>query len=539
MTISAESLFDSPGGSGRRLRQSATSVLDALARWPAGGGGPCPSAEPEELARRIGAIDPCPDDPADLEEVLDLLGPLVLANAVDTTHPSCAAHLHSPTLLTAAATELAIGATNQSLDSYDQAPAATLVEDHLVRWLASAMGLPATASGVLTAGGTASNLLGLVLARDHAAARTPGRAKWSVQADGLPVEARSWRVLCSAAAHFSVRQAAAVAGLGEQAVVAVGTDDHGRMSTAALDRALAHLDDEGLRAIAVVGTAGTTDLGAIDPLDELADRAARAGAWFHVDAAVGSAFALSDRLRPLLRGLGRAQSVTADLHKLWWQPIGASVLLVSDAAAFEVLRRHSDYLNRAEDEEDGTLNLVTRSLDTSRRFDALKVLVSLRCTGRLQMAAMVEHVVDLAAAAAQSVREHPRLELLAPPSTVTVVFRWAGEADEPDEPGDTPVIGPLDCDRPNLVQPDIVQPDLGSDLDRLNTAVQRQLFAQGQAVVGRTRHRGRVALKLTFVNPRTTPDDVADLLAAIDGCAVALTHRERARPEHATSGGTR
>jgi L-2,4-diaminobutyrate decarboxylase len=180
--------------------------------------------------------------------------------------------------------------------------------------------------------------------------------------------------------------------------------------------------------------------------------------------------------------------VVVDLHKLWWQPIGASALLVRDPAAFEQIRHPSDYLDRSEDDDEGVLNLVGRSLDTSRRFDALKVLVSLRSTGRRQMAAMVEHVVATTAAAARVIDAHPELELLSPAATVTVLFRWR----------------PADAELTREV------------LDRANTAIQRKLFATGQAVIGRTRTRtGEVALKLTVVNPRTTPDDLAELARTV------------------------
>nr|WP_281386645.1 pyridoxal-dependent decarboxylase [Jiangella mangrovi] len=440
-----------------------------------------------------------PDDGEPLGEVLADVGRTVLAHGARVTDPWCAAHLHPPTLLTAAATELAIAATNQSMDSYDQAPMATYVEDRLIGRLNELIGLPfATASGVLTSGGTASNLLGLLLARDHAA----GGANLS----GLPAGAGRWRILASAGAHVSVRQAAAVLGLGRGAVVAVTTDDDGRMDVAALDRTLDQLAQTGGAPIAVVGTAGTTDTGAVDPLNALADRAAAAGAWFHVDAAVGSALVLSDRLRPLVAGLERADSITADLHKLWWQPIGASALLVRDGSTLGSVREPADYLNRTED--DDVLNLVDRSLDTSRRFDALKILVSLRATGRRRMAGLVEHLVDLAAKAGEAARRVPGLEVLAPPQTVTVLFR---------------------C------RPDGVDEAL---LDRLNTQVQRRLLASGRAVVGRTRYRGRVVLKITFTNPMTTHDDVAGLLAAIAAEASAGIE-EAAKEAHAAPTATR
>jgi L-2,4-diaminobutyrate decarboxylase len=476
-----------------RLREAAGAVVDALERW-AVRPGPCSDIAPDDLRALVRGLDPCPDDPVPLEQVLDEVGERVLAHGARPWDPACAAHLHSPTLLTAAATELAIGATNQSMDSYDQAPAATLVEDHLVEWLAGVLGLPDGSSGVLTAGGTASNLLGLTLARERA-----GPPGWSVAADGLPAGAGNWRIVTSAAAHFSVEQAAALLGLGRRAVVPVAVDGRGRMAADALDIALDRIDGDGHTTIAVVGTAGTTDTGAIDPLDALAERAAARQAWFHVDAAVGGALCLSDRLRPLVAGLERADSITTDLHKLWFQPIGASALLVRDPGVLDGLHRHSDYLDRADDEDTGVLNLVRRSLDTSRRFDALKVLVSLRATGGRRMAALVEQLVATAAATADVVDRHPDLELLAAPSTVTVLFRWH------------PAAGPaarLD----------------GAALDAANTAIQRRLFAEGRAVLGRTRWDGGVALKFTLVNPRTTVDDLARLadLVAAEGQAGML-----------------
>ncbi len=491
----SEGLFLGDNDGVRRLREVAGLVVDVVEQF-VNGAGPRSDIDAAALGDLVRSLDPCPPDGVAAEQVLDEVGERVLAHGIRPWDPWTVAHLHSPTLVTAAAAELAIGVTNQSMDSYDQAPAATLVEDHLVGWLAATLGMPDGASGVLTAGGTASNLLGLLLARDHAA-DGDGDGPGSVGDAGLPEDAHRWRIVTSAEAHFSVDQAAAVLGLGRKAVVTVPTDARGRLVVDALDATLAQLATDGLRTIALVGTAGTTDQGAVDPLAEMADRAAAHDAWFHVDAAVGAGLALSDRLRPLVDGLGRADSVTADLHKLWWQPIGASALLVRDPGAFDVMRRPSDYLDRTDDDELGVLNLVRRSLDTSRRFDALKVLVSLRSTGRRTLAALVEHLVDTTHAAAGLIAAHDGLELLAEPNTVTVLFRW----------------------HPSAAGRRIAE----VALDAGNTAVQRSLFDRGRAVLGRTRHQGRIALKLTLVNPRATVDDVARLadLVAAEGAAWA------------------
>ncbi len=459
------------------LRTAVTVVLDALSETRPDAHGSWTGTDPVSLASTIAQIDPCPDEGLGLADAIGDLAPTVIANSIWTDAPTTAAHLHCPSLLSAAATELVIATLNQSLDSFDQSPAGTLVEDHLVRWTGQLLGLGTARSGVLTAGGTASNLLGLTLAR----ARFAQRNGHDVSRHGLPPGADRWRILSSNHAHFSVQQAAALLGLGHRSVIAIASDLDGRMDLDDLDRQLAELTHQDLRPFALVGTAGTTDLGSIDPLDDLARRATAHGLWFHVDAAVGSGFALSDRLRPRLAGIELADSVTADYHKLWWQPLAASALLVGDAASFDLVRTNHPYLNRADDEALGVLNLVGRSLDTSRRFDALKVLVSLRAEGRLALGAMVDHVVDLATEVGRLVAATPNLALAAAPQSVTCVFRFV-------------------ADDPNV------------DLDALNTDIQRRLFGSGRATVGRTLLDGRTWLKITCIDPNRTVADVVQLL---------------------------
>jgi glutamate/tyrosine decarboxylase-like PLP-dependent enzyme len=447
------------------LRDAATTVVDALTRSLALPG-PRSALSPAQLAEAVEAIDPCPEEGAPLDRVLDDLAP-VLDGSLRLGDPRTVAHLHPAPLISAAAAELAIGVTNQSMDAFDASPAATFVEDALVGWLAREHGLGAQGSGVMTMGGTASNLLGLLLARD--------RAGEDVRSHGLPPN--RWRIVASAASHDSIRRSAALLGLGTEAVIGVETDATGAMSLEAFDAAT-----EGEHVIAVVGTAGTTDLGAIDPLDALADRAQAHGAWFHVDAAVGSGLVLSRSQRPRLKGIERADSVTADLHKLWWQPFSASALLVPDVEILKAVHHASDYLNRPEDEAEGQLNLVGRSLDTSRRFDALKVLIALRATGRRRLGEMIDQVLALAQYAGAAIERRPELELLTPPSTVMVAFRHAGD-------------------------------------DATNIRIHRDLFNSGRAVIGRTRVKGRVSLKLTLLNPHTTERDIDGLLDAIVSAA--------------------
>nr|WP_263107884.1 pyridoxal-dependent decarboxylase [Kitasatospora sp. DSM 101779] len=458
------------------MRPLLDEVLAALAAGADDRGGPIPAGHPEEIAGLVRDALAAPPGP----DALARLTRLLAGYAADPADPACAAHLHCPPLAVAAAADLAVSALNPSQDSWDQAPAATALETALLAELAALAGLPATATGVLTSGGSESNLMGLMLARDRA---LPG-----AELHGLPAGTRP-RILASAAAHFSVQRAAAVLGLGEQAVRTVPVDRTLRMDGRALAEALAETVRRGGTPIAVVATAGTTDTGAIDPLHRAADLAAQYGAWLHVDAAYGGGALLSDRLAPLLDGIGRADSLSLDWHKLGWQPAAAGVFLVRRADSYAPLARRAVYLNPADDEEAGYPSLLGLSLRTTRRPDAFKLAVTLAVLGRAGLGALVDACHRLAHHAAGAVAAEPDLELHCPPVLTTVVFRY----------------------RPRSADP--------ARIDRLNAELRRDLLRAGRAVVGRTElpgdGPGRVRLKLTLLNPHAAPADLDAVLAAV------------------------
>ncbi|QXE39194.1 aspartate aminotransferase family protein [Streptomyces sp. GMY02] len=406
----------------------------------------------------------------------------------------------------------------------------------------------------MTSGGTESNLMGLMLARDQVLGAALGRPVELTGLAGLAAQTAQApnpqashasaprprpphaqapnpqalnpqapqaltphpqaphpptpRILASASAHFSVQRAAALLGLGEDAVLSVPVDHHLRMDPAALAAALDACVHRGELPIAVVATAGTTDTGAIDPLRACAALAARHGAWLHVDAAYGGGALLSDRLAPLLDGLGLADSVSLDWHKLGWQPAAAGVFLVRKAETYASLARRAAYLNPADDEEAGYPSLLGLSLRTTRRADAFKIAVTLRTLGREGLGRLVDACHDLALAGARVVRDHPRLDLYAEPVLTAFLFRYL-----PTGPGPGPGPGPKpDHDPDPALDPD---PDPFRS-DEINAALRRRLLREGRAVVGRTElpgtGPGRVRLKLTLLNPHTTPAEVERLL---------------------------
>lgn len=450
---------------------------------------PYSGRSPESLADQL--REPViPETGVGLQETIERVATTVLSNSVDTSNGRCAAHLQCPPIIPGLAAEVMLTATNQSLDSFDQAPAATVLEQRVIDALCDLFGLPSSADGIFTSGGTQSNFQALLLARDRYCRREFDR---DVQVDGLPSEAESLRVLCSEAAHFTGKQAAHHLGLGESAAVTVPVDTARRMDPDALDATVADLESRGCEPFAVLGTAGTTDFGSFDPLGELADRAKENGLWFHVDAAYGGALALTDEHASRLDGIERADSIAVDFHKLFYQPISCGAFLIRDGTDFELMARNTAYLNPADHEGGSVPNLVSKSVQTTRRFDALKPYVAFRALGRQRLGSLVAETLDLAADAAELIETDDDFELVQEPRLNTVVFRY------------------------------LPRPEMDDDIiDHLNAAVRRLLLEDGRAVVARTEVDDVTSLKFTLLNPTTKVDDIVMMLDTIRDCGRAV-----------------
>ncbi|TDN91753.1 aspartate aminotransferase family protein [Microbacterium sp. BK668] len=407
------------------------------------------------------------------------LDDLFLEHAVWFHDPAYVAHLNCPVALPAVAAEAVIAAVNTSVDTYDQSTIGTLIERRLVDWTARRIGF-ADGDGVFTSGGTQSNLHAMLLAREWTLARHRGD-----RGTTLP----RLHILTTASSHFSVDKAALLLGLGEDAVVTVPDDGEGRMDASALTATLLALRGAGRIPMAVVATAGTTDRGVIDPIDPIADAAEAHGAWLHVDAAYGCGLLVSPTRRHLLGGIERARSVTVDFHKSFFQPVSSSALLVRDRVDLTAGAWHADYLNPVENAEP---NQVDKSLQTTRRFDALKLWTTLRALGPRRIGELFDAVVDLAAEVHDEIARDPELELVGRSQLSTVLFRAAPAGADP------------------------------ATQDALVAQVRRVLFDSGRALVAKTVVDGRPCLKLTLLNPETTLDDVRAVLDLVKDAAAAL-----------------
>ncbi|GLY59150.1 2,4-diaminobutyrate decarboxylase [Pectobacterium carotovorum subsp. carotovorum] len=414
-----------------------------------------------------------------------------LKDSLSVHHPQCVAHLHCPSLVVSQAAEVLINATNQSMDSWDQSPSATIIEMKLIEWLRTQVGYQSGDAGVFTSGGTQSNLMGLMLARDAFFARQGH----SIQQDGLVGNLKKIKVFCSENAHFSVQKNMALLGLGYQCVTLVKTDRFARMDLNDLAEKVAQAKANGEQILAIVATAGTTDAGAIDPLRAIATLAAEHQIWVHVDAAWGGALLLSEKYRDYLDGIELVDSITLDFHKQFFQTISCGAFLLKEARHYELMRYQAAYLNSEFDEAQGVPNLVSKSLQTTRRFDALKLWMGLEALGQQQYAAIIDHGVTLAQQVAQYVDEHASLELVMQPQLASVLFRFRPQ---------------------QLATAD------DATIALLNQRIGDALLESGHANVGVTEFNGVTCLKLTLLNPTVSLDDVKVLLDLVESTAQPL-----------------
>ncbi|MGM0351259.1 lysine decarboxylase DesA [Streptomyces sp. Adlamb9] len=461
------------GLTAEHYRRSVTEGVERVAAKLAATERPFTGVAVDELSPRIDAIDL--DRPlGDTAAVLDELEDVYLKDAVYFHHPRYLAHLNCPVVIPAVLGEAVLSAVNSSLDTWDQSAGGTLIERKLIDWTTARIGLGPAADGVFTSGGSQSNLQALLLAREEAKSDDLGKL----------------RIFASEVGHFSVQKSAKLLGLGPDAVVTVPVDRDKRMQTLALAHELERCHAEGMVPMAVVATAGTTDFGSIDPLPEIAELCDRHGAWMHVDAAYGCGLLASRKYRHRIDGIERADSVTVDYHKSFFQPVSSSALLVRDAATLRHATYHAEYLNPRRAVRERIPNQVDKSLQTTRRFDALKLWLTLRVMGADGIGELFDEVCDLAVQGWHLLAADPRYDVVVEPSLSTLVFRYIPAA--------------------------VTDP---AEIDRANLHARKALFASGDAVVAGTKVGGRHYLKFTLLNPETTPSDIAAVLDLIAGHA--------------------
>ncbi len=317
----------------------------------------------ERLARAL--REPLPERGAPLEQLLTLLFERAIPKSFNTAGPGYLAYIPGGGLLHTAVAELIAHAVNRYTGVWLAAPGLVQLEQNVLRWFCEIVGYPSTATGILTSGGSLANLSAIVTAR---------REK-------LPPDFLRGTLYVSDQVHHSVQKAALLAGFPSECVRVVESDDAFRLPPDALERAIREDRQAGRRPFLVVASAGTTNTGAVDDLDALASVAAAHDLWFHVDAAYGGFFALTERGRQAMRGLERADSVTLDPHKGLFLPYGTGSLLVRDGAALERAHAlHAEYLPAMRAEQD-LVDFCQVSPELCRPFRGLRLWLPLRLVG--------------------------------------------------------------------------------------------------------------------------------------------------------------
>ena len=370
-----------------------------------------------------------------------------------------------------------VAALNENVGGYWSSPVGTSIEKTVVRWLAELVDFPQTALGTFMSGGSMANMCGIASAcskRFGPDFRRLGLAAFS--RESTPV------ILCSNAAHFSIRRAAALLGIGTDNIVAIDTDTAFRMRADALAEALQLHDN----VVCVVASAGTTNTGAIDPLPEIAALCAQHDTWLHVDAAYGAGALMSAELRPRFQGIERADSIVMDMHKWFFQSLAGSLLLYRDPVyARQLFIESSDYLRMNQDDSPEQFSFFSMSPELSRRFRALPFYLSMRHYGIDRLGRNALHNVRCAEYLAARIDSEAELELVAAPQLSILCFRF-----RPDG---------LDDDR----------------VDALNSEIRDRIQLEGEYLVSPTRVHERPVLRVCIINHATRADHIDGLLDSV------------------------
>ncbi|MGH9555716.1 MAG: pyridoxal phosphate-dependent decarboxylase family protein [Terriglobales bacterium] len=359
---------------------------------------------PPELRERF--TQPLPLEPTDAEEVYEEARRHILPYPTGNIHPRFWGWVIGSGSPVGMLAELLTGAMNCNAWGADQI--AIEVERQVIGWLKQGLGFVHDASGILTNGGSVSNLVGLAVARNT-------KAEVDMAQDGVQALPRPMVLYASSSTHSSVRKAVELLGLGARALRTIPVDADYRIRTDLLRDAIRDDRAAGRLPFCVVGNAGTVDTGAFDSLDELAEIAQTEGLWFHVDGAFGACAALAEKLRPLVRGMERADSVAVDLHKwLHVQYDAGCVLLRNPHHHHSTFSSPASYLTRARRGlSGGSLWFNEYGFELSRSFRALRVWMAFKTYGLRKHARLIEQNVAQARYLAGLVAEAPELELLA------------------------------------------------------------------------------------------------------------------------------
>jgi len=459
-----------------------------------------------------------PAEPKFVSDYAENMMERLVAHSVHTAAPSFIGHMTSALPYFVLPLSKMMVGLNQNLVKIETSKAFTPLErqvlgmmHHLVygesegfykKWLHSAN----HSLGAFCSGGTVANMTALWIARNRLL-RPDGDFK-GVAKEGLFRAMRHYgyqdlAILVSERGHYSLRKAADILGIGRDMLIPVKTDEHNKVDSNEMRRVAADLAARSIRVMAIVGVAGTTETGNIDPLDELADLAADLNCHFHVDAAWGGATLLSDKYRYLLKGIERADSVTIDAHKQMYVPMGAGMVVFKHPSAAHAIEHHAEYILRK-----GSKDLGSQTLEGSRPGMAMLVHACLQVIGRKGYEILINRSLEKARYFAGLIDLHPEFELITAPELCLLTYRYV----------------------PAKVQQAMQKAKVASDTERLQKFnellsgltkfIQKRQREEGKSFVSRTRlkpqryqRQDTVVFRVVLANPLTTDNILHEVLA--------------------------
>lgn len=429
-----------------------------------------------ELRRILGEA-PLPEQGTDPAVLLREATDLMFQHSVQIGHPRFWGYIIGAPAPIGTLADLLAAVINPNVGGWILSPIATEIEAQTVRWLAELIGYPSDCGGLLVSGGNMANFVPFVAARK-------AKAPWNVREQGMFAgEGQRLRVYVSSQTHTWIQKAADLFGLGTDSIQWVATDEAMRMDMDMLRQQIEADKQQGDVPIMVVGTAGTTAVGAIDPLPEIAALCREHDLWFHVDGAYGAPAVIADDAPAALRAIREADSVAMDPHKWLYAPLEAGAVLVRDRQALiNAFAYHPDYYPDASDQ----IFYHEYGLQNSRGFRALKVWLGLRQVGAAGYKKLITDDIRLAQELHRLVDVHDELEALTQSLSITT-FRYvpANLQGEPDA--------------------------VTAYLNELNKAIVEQLHVSPMAFISNAVIKGIYALRACIVNFRTTVEDIQAL----------------------------
>jgi aromatic-L-amino-acid decarboxylase len=439
-------------------------------------------ATPDELKQLFN--EPIPIEGMPAEAILEQFARDVEPHSMQVPSPHYFGQFNPAPLAIGVWADALCSALNQNAGAWRNGPTSALIEAQVIGWLGQLMGYGPDAFGVLASGGSEANLIALKCARDKASVDICDRGVTAVVGD--------LTVYTSEQCHFSVEKSLDILGLGRKSLRKIETDERFHIRIDQLRAAIEKDRSEGHRPICIVGIAGTTSTGVIDPLPELAAIARENNCWFHVDAAYGGGLAFSDKHRPKLRGIELADSITFDPHKWMFVPFSCGTILVRDGG--RVLRdsfeMSPEYLNEDRGFADAQYDFFRYGQMGTRRFNALKLWMAFKSMGKRGYAETTERHIELTGYFASRLDALPDFERVGEIETAVCCFRYL--------PGSVRALPP-------------------EDQDRVQQALQQRVEQSGKAFFPSTILHGRRALRVnihSYLTERRHVDDLVELLVA-------------------------